>query len=150
MPMPLQHSIVGVNPNWETPQSLFDEACTLYNVAPSLDVCATRQNKKCTSFFSKRDNALGKPWTKSFYMNPPYGRKMDVWIEYAYEQHKKHNVTGMALVFSKTETQWWHNFVQDKAEVHFIKGRVRYEMGGCPSKNTAPYGSCWIIWRKKK
>ena len=117
----LQHSIVGVNPNWETPQSLFDEACTKYNVHPTLDVCASRQNKKCANFFSKRDNSLSKKYTESFFMNPPYGRNMDVWIEHAYKQHIENNVTGMALVFAKTETIWWHSFVEGKSEVHFIK-----------------------------
>jgi len=145
----LQHSIVGVNPDWETPQSLFDEACTKYNVHPTLDVCASRQNKKCANFFSKRDNSLNKEYTESFFMNPPYGRNMDVWIEHAYNQHIENNVTGMALVFAKTETIWWHSFVEGKSEVHFIKGRVKYEMNGQRSKNTAPYGSCWIIWRAK-
>ena len=145
----LQHSIVNKNPNWETPQELFDEACRKYKVRPSLDVCATRRNKKCALFFSK--DSLSKQWNKSFFMNPPYGKNViDKWIKYAYEQHKKHNVTGIALIFSKTETKWWHKYIQDIADVHFIKGRVHFELDGKKVVNSAPYGSCWVIWRAKK
>ena len=145
----LQHSIVNKNPNWETPQELFDEACRKYKVRPSLDVCATRRNKKCALFFSK--DSLSKQWNKSFFMNPPYGKNViDKWIKYAYEQHKKHNVTGIALIFSKTETKWWHKYIQDIADVHFIRGRVHFELDGKKVVNSAPYGSCWVIWRAKK
>ena len=145
----LQHSIVNKNPNWETPQDLYDEASRKYKVRPSLDVCATRRNKKCALFFSK--DSLSKQWNKSFFMNPPYGKNViDKWIKYAYEQHKKHNVTGIALIFSKTETKWWHKYIQDIADVHFIKGRVHFELDGKKVVNSAPYGSCWVIWRAKK
>ena len=145
----LQHSIVNKNPNWETPQELFDEACRKYKVRPSLDVCATRRNKKCALFFSK--DSLSKQWNKSFFMNPPYGKNViDKWIKYAYEQHKKHNVTGIALIFSKTETKCWHKYIQDIADVHFIRGRVHFELDGKKVVNSAPYGSCWVIWRAKK
>tara|TARA_Y100001001_G_C7965491_1_gene294032 strand:+ start:826 stop:1320 length:495 start_codon:yes stop_codon:yes gene_type:complete len=145
----LQHSIVGTYPDWETPQSLFDEACKKYKVRPTLDVCATRRNKKCATFFSKQ--SLNKQWNKSFFMNPPYGKGViDKWIKYAYEQHLKHNVTGLALIFAKTETAWWWNYIQDKAEVYFIKGRVHFQLDGKTPKNSAPYGSCWVIWRRVK
>ena len=145
----LQHSIVHRNPNWETPQELFDEACRKYKVRPSLDVCATRRNKKCALFFSK--DSLSKQWNRSFYMNPPYGKGIiDKWIKYAYEQHVKHNVTAMALIFAKTETKWWHKYIQDVAEVYFIKGRVHFQLNGKDVQNSAPYGSAWVIWRKNK
>ena len=145
----LQHSIVGTYPDWETPQSLFDEACKKYKVRPTLDVCATRRNKKCATFFSKQ--SLNKQWNKSFFMNTTYCRNIIYkWIKYAYEQHLKHNVTGLALIFAKTETAWWWNYIQDKAEVYFIKGRVHFQLDGKTPKNSAPYGSCWVIWRRVK
>ena len=118
----LQHSIVNKNPNWETPQELFDEACRKYKVRPSLDVCATRRNKKCALFFSK--DSLSKQWNKSFFMNPPYGKNViDKWIKYAYEQHKKHNVTGIALIFSKIAlaSSWIFNLNFDAINFCLLK-----------------------------
>lgn len=71
------------------------------------------------------------------------------WIEKAYQEHLKHNVNGLILTFAKTDTKWWHNFVEDKAEVHFIEGRIRFLDKGNVSGYPAPYGSCWIIYRAK-
>ena len=71
-------------------------------------------------------------------------------MKYAYEQHCTHNVTGVALIYSKTDTRYWHDWVEGKAEVHFVKGRIKFldeEMQ--ESKNAAPYPSCFVIWRKK-
>lgn len=77
-------------------------------------------------------------------------RGVSEWLEKGYIQHLKHNVDGMILTFAKTDTKWWHEFVEDKAEVHFIKGRLRFNSGGIRSAYPAPYGSCFIIYRKKK
>ena len=60
----------------------------------------------------------------------------------------KHNVTAMALIFAKTETKWWHKYIQDVAEVHFIKGRGHFQLNGKDVQNSAPYGSAWVIWRR--
>ena len=38
--------------------------------------------------------------------------------------------------------------IQLKAEIHHIKGRLKFLMDGVKSKNSAPYPSCWIIYRK--
>ena len=48
----------------------------------------------------------------------------------------------MALVFSRTDTKWWQNYVQHRAEVRFVKGRIKF--GG---KANAPFPSAVVIWR---
>lgn len=48
------------------------------------------------------------------------------WIKKAYEQHRKYNVDALILVFSKISTKWWHDYVEDKGEIHFQKGRIRF------------------------
>ncbi len=158
---------------WETPQSLFDQACLDYDIKPVLDVCATKKNKKCKQYFDKAMDSLNRPWDRPFFLNPPYWN-VKLWIAKAYLEHRLRNTSGMALIFAKTDTQMWHNFVEGKAEVHFVKSRIKFEKKGvipkycrvckkiriqedpiCPdclrmmNKNSAPYPSCWVIWRKK-
>lgn len=67
----------------------------------------------------------------------------------------------MVLVYSKTDTKWWHKYVEGKAEVHNIQGRLQFlDDTGKPkmywnqakqrlTKGYAPYPSCWIIYRKQ-
>ena len=133
---------------WETPKLMFEDACKKYNVKPVLDVCATEKNHKCDKYLTIDWDGLGQQWKEDFFMNPPYSW-VDRWVKHAYYQHSLYNVTGMALIYSKTDTRWWHEYIQDLAEVYFIKGRIKFQINGRPSKNSAPYPSCWVVWRKK-
>ena len=68
---------------WETPQALFDELDNVFNF--QLDVCATADNRKVKSYFSKTDDGLAQQWTKCNWMNPPYGREIYNWVKKAHE-----------------------------------------------------------------
>jgi len=153
----VQHlSIIHVMDEYESPWPLFDEIKTNSNVNPQLDVCATKANTKCAAFFTPQMNGLMQEWAIDFWMNPPYS-EVDKWIKKAYEEHRKWNVTGTALTYAKTDTKWWHEYVIGKgAEVYFLKGRVNFLKDGVPiankktgHKQSAPYPSVVIVWRKK-
>lgn len=142
---------IKINDFWETPPSLYRDAVYKFGLLPELDVCATEENTKCQMYFTKKNDAFRNDWNMDFFMNPPYGRGIiQKWIAKAWYEVNRHNVTGLALVFAKTDTHWWHDFVENKAEVHFIKGRIKFYKDGIESTKPAPYPSCWIIWRKLK
>jgi len=139
--------------DWETPTDLFMMAKEHFNFEPTIDVCATAQNKKCRYFI--KQTALQMNWRLPFYMNCPYSKAKE-WIYYAYEQHLKWNVSGLALLFSKTDTHAWHDCIlgtdkngKQKSEILFIEGRVKFMKNGIPSKNSAPYASAFVFWRSK-
>lgn len=143
----MQHlGVINNHDEYETPMSLLRDACNKFKVRPTLDVCCNQQNKKCLKGFTKADDGLQQSWDEDFFMNPPYS-KVAKWISKGYNEHLKNNVTGIALVYAKTDTRWWHAFVEGKAEVYFIKGRIRFLLHGCKTANRAPYPSCWIVWR---
>ena len=121
--------VVSENDLWETPFPELNEAMRKYDIHPTIDVCATLQNAKFPKFFTPEDNGLNKEWDEDFFMNCPYS-EIDTWMAKALEQHLKHNVNGLCLVFSKTSVKWWHRFVEGKAETHFQKGRIRFLLNG--------------------
>ena len=142
------------------PLHTFQDACKTFKIKPKIDVCAEASNSKCEKFFSVEQDGLKQEWRQDFYGNFPYS-EVAKWIEKAYIQHLKWNVNGLILCFSKTETKWWHSYVQGKAEVHFVKKRINFwKNGKIPIKSTeknpkphsmpAPYPSCWLIFRKEK
>ena len=133
---------------WETPSKPYVKILTEQNLRPVIDVCATIQNRKCLEYFDKRVNGLLQDWNKDFFMNPPYSQVAE-WVKKAYHEHLKWNVNGLGLIFSKTDTIMWHEYIEDKAEVYFIKGRIKFEKDGIPGRNSAPYPSCWVVWRKR-
>ena len=50
---------------WETPQDLFDELNKEFNFV--LDVCATKENAKCNSYFNIELDALSIDWSLDEY-----------------------------------------------------------------------------------
>jgi len=126
---------------WETPQSIFDRLNKVFSF--TLDVCATRDNKKCQQFFSKQDDGLKQPWHdhRTIWMNPPYGHVIEQWMEKAYTESCKGCVV-VSLVPARTDTKWWHSWVDGKAQVTFVKGRLKF--GG--SKNGAPFPSALVVY----
>ena len=121
---------------WATPQEVFDKLNQEFHF--TLDVCATKENAKCKRFFTKEQNGLSQSWkNESVWMNPPYGREIGKWIE------KLSRTGGVALLPARTDTRWFHDFIYGKAEIRFIKGRLKF--GGC--KNSAPFPSMIVIFK---
>lgn len=126
--------------DWATPQDFFDKLNEEFHF--TLDVCASKENAKCKKFFTKEQNGLYQEWGGDIcWMNPPYGREIGKWVEHASSTN-----LCVALLPARTDTRWWHDFIQDKAEVRFIKGRLKFG----DSKNSAPFPSCVVIFRRKK
>lgn len=140
---------ITVQDEYGTPFDKFKQAIADYHIYPGLDVCSNEANKKARNCYTKEQDALTKEWREDFFMNPPYSKIAD-FMRYAYKQHLRYNVNALILTYSKTDTRWWHDVVEGKAEIHFIKGRLKFmDEFGNPTKHPAPYPSCWIIYRKK-
>lgn len=77
------------------------------------------------------------------FCNPPYGREIGKWVKYSYEQSRKENTTVVMLVPSRTDTRWFHDYIYGKAEIRFVKGRLKF--GNATSG--APFPSMVVIYR---
>jgi len=127
---------------WETPQHLFDEWNNEFNF--TLDPCATHENAKCAKYYTKEENGLDQSWRgESVFMNPPYGDALTVWVRKASFAARFCKVI-VALLPVRTGTKWFHNYILHKAEIRFLKGRIRFS-----GKEAAPFDSMLVIWRKE-
>ena len=129
---------------WETPQDLFDELNDEFGF--DIDVCATPQNAKCEKYYTKEDNGLNQPWDGVVWCNPPYGREIGKWVKKAYETNLRENNYIVMLLPARTDTKWFHDYIYGKAEIRFIRGRLKF--GG--SKNSAPFPSMVVVFRPKE
>lgn len=125
---------------WATPQKVFDDLTTEFNFV--LDVCATSENAKCENFFSPEQDGLNQKWYGPAFMNPPYGKEITKWIKKAYEE-SKNGILVVGLLPARTDTKYFHNYIYGKAEIRFIKGRLKFG----DSKNSAPFPSMIVVWR---
>lgn len=132
--------------DWATPQDFFDSLNEEFHF--NLDPCADPENAKCDRFFTKEGNGLLKDWGGScVFCNPPYGRKTTgEWIEKCYKEAQKENTTVVALIPARTDTKFFHDYIYGKAEIRFIKGRLKFGN----SKDAAPFPSMVIIFRKEE
>ena len=124
---------------WETPQDLFDKLNNEFHF--TLDVCATPENAKCDSFYTKEQDGLSQPWKGVVWCNPPYGRQIGEWVRRAFLASVSGNTVVMLLP-ARTDTRWFHEYIYGKAEIRFIRGRLKF--GG--SKNSAPFPSMVVVF----
>lgn len=128
--------------DWETPQSLFDDLHKKYSF--DLDAAATSQNAKLNTYYTVEDNALVQQWKGRVFCNPPYGRELKHWIKKAYEESlQPYNECIVMVIPSRTDTSYWHDYIFNKAEIDFLRGRLKFEVGGIASQ-PAPFPSAIV------
>lgn len=126
---------------WPTPQAFFDELNQEFGF--TLDPCATAQNHKCLTYFTKSDDGLSKDWGgHRVFANPPYGRGIIEWARKCHEASQD-GALVVLLVHARTDTRWFHEWVYGKAELRFVKGRLKFGDG----KQSAPFPSLVAIYR---
>ena len=86
---------------------------------------------------------LDREWGTRTFVNPPYGRIIEKWIQKGHEESKKGKIIIMLLP-SRTDTKWFHEYILPHAsEIRFIKGRLKFN----EHKNSAPFPSMVVIFK---
>ena len=137
---------------WSTPQDLFDALDAEFHF--TIDVAATPDNAKCKRFYTKEQDGLSQDWTgERVWCNPPYGREIGKFIKKLASGEAD---IAVALIPARTDTKYFHDYIYHKAEIRFIKGRLKFINKSFPSYredgnfkiSSAPFPSMIAIWRK--
>lgn len=144
----------SLSDEWETPQDLFDELNEEFNF--TLDPCATHENHKCKKYYTKEDDGLSKDWSREVvFVNPPYGRVINKWVEKCYKEYQK-GTTIVMLIPARTDTSYFHDYIYNKAtEIRFLRGRLKFTNRLLPSWNKkgdyklspAPFPSMIVVYK---
>jgi phage N-6-adenine-methyltransferase len=126
---------------WRTPPEVLAKCWDLGLGPFTLDVCATAGHEipGCQAYFTPEMNAFTQDWARALtlagggcaWMNPPYGREIHGWMTLA-ALWASRGVPVVALVPARTDTRWWHAFVepvrlgQRPGTVFFWRGRIRF------------------------
>ena len=122
---------------WETPQDFFDKLNEEFHF--QTDVCALPENAKCENFYTPEQDGLSQEWSGTCWCNPPYGRQIAKWVRKASES----KATTVMLIPARTDTAWFHDYIYRKAEVRFVRGRLRFS----GAKVNAPFPSMVVVFR---
>ena len=138
-----QGLFTSLEEKYSTPIELFRGLNKEFNF--TLDVCASPENAKCDRFFTLEDNGLLMEWTgETCWMNPPYGRQIIKWVRKAYRESLNGTMV-VCLLPARTDPVWFHDYVLGKAEIRFIRGRLKFS----GAKWNAPFPSMIVIYRPK-
>lgn len=126
---------------WATPQDLFDNLNGEFKF--TMDACATAENAKCERYYTKENDGLSADWGgESVFCNPPYS-EIGKWVKKSFYESQKDNTTVCLLIPSRTDTRWFHDYIYNRCEIRFIKGRLRFS----GAKSTAPFPSMVCVFR---
>jgi phage N-6-adenine-methyltransferase len=91
-----------------------------------LDPCAQPATAKAPKFFTPVDDGLGLSWFGKVFMNPPYSMP-GAWCKKAHEEVTSGSAElVVALIPASTDTRWFHEWVKGRAEIRYVRGRVRF------------------------
>lgn len=127
---------------WATPQAFFDQLNEEFHF--TVDVCAIPENAKCEKFFTPEINGLKQEWEGVCWCNPPYGREIGKWVEKAYIA-STFGATVVMLLPARTDTKWFHEYIYNKSEIRFVKGRLKFGN----SKTAASFPSMVVIFKSE-
>lgn len=134
----------GNGRHWETPPEIFGPLDAEFGF--TLDPCATALTAKCLRYFTEAENGLVQSWAgERVFMNPPYGREIYAWTRKA-RMEAEAGALVVGLLPASTDLAWWHDDVVGRAEVRYIRGRVRFLTGG-PYRASGFFASVVVIWR---
>lgn len=106
---------------WYTPKYIFDSLKLRFDLdpcSPGADLVPWIPADKHLTIF---EDGLTAPWEGLVFMNPPYGMDTPKW----FKRLKEHG-NGIGLVFARTDTGWFHDYVPFADAVLFIQGRVQF------------------------
>ena len=138
----------SVKMDWRTPKDFFRELDQEFHFG--LDAAASPENAKCERYFTPEMDGLSCSWSGygAVFCNPPYGREIGKWVQKAYSEHVCGGVTIVMLIPARTDTSYFHDYIYGKAEIRFLRGRLKFEDENGAAMNPAPFPSMVVIYRK--
>lgn len=130
---------------WYTPADLLEH---IYRIMPiDLDPASPlRPTVKAQKHYTKTDNGLAQPWEGNIFLNPPYGRGINKWIEKAvceYRTCRAENI--ILLIHAKTDTKWFSQITQLPHIVCCIRGRLRFYSPDPEKNQVGTFASLLIL-----
>lgn len=105
---------------WYTPPEVFEKLNTTFD----LDVSAPKGGVPwipAKNHFHIELDGLKQQWNGFVWCNPPYGKETANWLK-KFVEHRN----GIALVFARTDTKWFHEYAIKSDILCFIKSRIAF------------------------
>jgi hypothetical protein len=123
------------NVEWYTPPEVFTALGFEFDLDPASPGATVVPWVPARQHFTRADDGLMQPWHGHVWLNPPYGAHTSVWLE-----KLANHGDGIALVLSRTDTEWFHRAATRADVVCFSRGRFKF-FEGSENSQTPPQQS---------
>lgn len=131
----------GKSDVWLTPPEVIDRIGLRYDLDPCTIPGGVRWIPAAKTY-SLPDDGLSLPWEGRVWLNPPYGKQAGAWVQRLAEHGH-----GIALVFGRSDVQWWHRNVPHATAKCEIERRLTFIAGAgqsAPGNSGGP--SVLLAW----
>ncbi len=126
---------------WYTPRYIFEALNYRFDLDPCSPGADIAPWIPADKHYTYHENGLMMPWSGRVWMNPPYGMDTQAWLN----KLALHG-DGIALVFARTDTAWFHRYVSLASGVVFIRGRIQFvksvDAADYTNEKVKPSGGC--------
>jgi site-specific DNA-methyltransferase (adenine-specific) len=122
--------------NWSTPKYLYESL--------HAEFCFTQDPCPLNAKFDGLEDSYS--WFGNIFINPPYSNIKEFLLKGLKELNCNRAKRLVYLLPAKTDTRWFHDLVYKKAEIRFIKGRLKFG----DSIYNAPFPSMIVIFKKEE
>lgn len=126
----LVHERSGGPTEWYTPPLIFEALGIEFDLDPCSPGPLVVPWIPARSHYTKAEDGLTQPWHGRVWVNPPYGAGIDRWLQ-RFCAHRN----GIALIFARTDTQWFHTYASRADAVCFTRGRIPFVSPATPTNN---------------
>lgn len=116
-----------------------------------LDPAATDKTAKCSLYYTPETDGLSQSWDRggAVFCNPPYGREIGKWVQKAFEEARG-GYPIVLLIPARTDTAYFHDYIYGKAEIRFVRGRLRFTDDDGNAADPAPFPSMVVIYNGER
>jgi len=107
---------------WYTPREIFKALAIEFDLDPCSPGADIARWIPAKHHYTVEDDGFFKEWLGNIWLNPPYGKDTPCWLD----KLSRHHGGGIALVFARTDTRWFHDYVPAADAICFIKGRIQF------------------------
>lgn len=126
--MPAQRPGLSVQ-NRRTPEAFLAAVRHKLAIADfAIDLAADEDNAVCDLYYAKDDDALHQTWAVGpahswNWLNPEFA-DLDPWVARAWSEQQRAGVQTAVLVPAGVGSDWWRDWVHEKAHVLLLNGRL--------------------------
>ena len=109
---------------WYTPPAIFERLGLQFDVDPASPGALVVPWIPAKVHHTVKEDGLHVPWCGKVWLNPPYGQDTPRWLAKLVGHGN-----GIALVFARTDTEWFHQYAVRADVLCFMRGRIRFISG---------------------